>query len=80
MSRVLGAEKEKGRLDKFTVKCKLNKQGWQFPCEIVIYISNFDYGSILFNREFSEITTFVHRRLIDEMGYCQLDQNEPTTN
>ena len=46
----LDVEKEKRQLDHFAIKCKLSEHGWQVPCEITIYIPNFDYRSILFNR------------------------------
>ena len=54
----LDVEKEKRQLDQFTRKCKLNKRGWQVPCEIATYISDFNYGSILFNCEFAYTTCF----------------------
>ena len=62
----LDVENEKRRLDRFVTKCKLNERGWQIPCEIATYVSNFDYGSVLFNQEFVYITTFEYRRPIDE--------------
>ena len=66
----LHVENEKSRLDKFAVNCKLSKQGWQILCEIATYISDFHYGSILFNWEFAYITTFEHRWPIDKTFVC----------
>ena len=66
----LDVENENSRLDKFAVKCKLNEQGWQIPCEIATYVSDFHYGSVLFNREFTYITTFEYRQSIDEAFRC----------
>ena len=43
----LDVENEKDILDKFAVKCKLNKQGWQILCEIATYISKFHYARII---------------------------------
>ena len=62
----LDVENEKRRLDRFATKCKLNERGWQIPCEIATYVSNFDYRSVLFNQEFVYITAFEYRRPIDE--------------
>ena len=69
----LDIENEKSRLDKFTVKSKLNKRGWQVRCEIAIYSSDFHYGSILFNREFAYITTSDYRRPIDNKTFVCFD-------
>ena len=66
----IDVENEKSRLDKFAVKCKLNERGWQITCEITTYVSDFHYGSVLFNWEFSYITTFEYRRPIDETFTC----------
>ena len=66
----LDVENEKSRLDKFAVKCKLNERGWQIPCEIATYVSDFHYGSVLFNREFAYITTFEYGRPIDKTFAC----------
>ena len=41
----LDVENEKSRLEKFAVKCKLNKQGWQILCEIVTYVLIFTMGA-----------------------------------
>ena len=62
--------KMKSRLDRFAVNCKLNKQGWQIPCEIATYVSNFHYGSVFFNREFAYITTFEYRRPVEKTFAC----------
>ena len=43
---------------KFSKKCKLEKRGWQLPCEIATYLSDVHYSSILFNREFAYATSF----------------------
>ena len=69
----LDIENEKSRLDKFTVKWKLNKRGWQVRCEIAIYSSDFHYGSILFHREFAYITTSDYRRPIDNKTFICFD-------
>lgn len=76
----LDVENEKSRLDKFAVKSKLNERVWGIPCEIATYISNFQYGSILFNREFAYVTTFEYRQPIDEIGYCWLEWTDELTN
>ena len=60
----LDVEKEKRQLDQFARKCKLSKRGWQVPCSIIICISDFNYGSILFNREFPYTTWFEFTRQI----------------
>ena len=49
----LDVENEKDKVDKLAVKYKVNKCGWQILCKITTYISNFHYGSILFNQEFA---------------------------
>ena len=49
----LDVANEKTRLDNFAVNSKLNERGWQIPCKIPPYISNFQYDNILFNREFA---------------------------
>ena len=69
----LDVENENSRFNKFAVKCKLNERGWQTPCEIATYVSDFHNRSILFNQEFAYITTFEYRRLIDKtFGCCNL--------
>ena len=62
----LDVEKEKKQMDQFTRKCKLCERGWKVPCEIATYISNFNYGGILFNREFANTTCFEFKRQTDE--------------
>ena len=37
----LEVEKEKGQLGQFARKYKLSEPGWQVPCKIATYISNF---------------------------------------
>ena len=57
----LDVEKEKRYLNQLAKKCKLNERGWKVPCEITTYISDFHYGSILFNRDFAYVTCFEFR-------------------
>ena len=66
----LDVKNEMSILDKFAAKCKLNKRGWQIPCEIATYVSHFHYGSVFFNREFAYVTTFEYRRPIYETLLC----------
>ena len=62
----LDIEKGKRQLDQFARKCKLCERGWQVPCSIVTCISDFNYGCILFNREFTYTTYFEFTRQTDE--------------
>ena len=62
----LDVEKKKRSLDQFAKKCKLCKCSWQVPCEIVTYLSDFSYGSILFDRDYKYVTCFEFRRPSDE--------------
>ena len=69
----LEVEKEKRQLDQFAIKCKLSARGWQIHCKITTYISDFHYGSILFNRNFVYTTCFEFRRLTDTAFiYCNV--------
>ena len=61
----LDVEEEKRQLDQFAIKCKLSERGWQVPCKITTYISDFYYGSILFMRNFAYTTCFEFRRPTD---------------
>ena len=69
----LDLKNEKSRLDKFAVKCKFNKQDRQIPCDIATYVSDFHYGSILFNQQYAYITTFEYRRLTDNKTFTYCD-------
>ena len=57
----LNVEKEKRQLDQFARKCKLCERGWEVPCKITTYISDFQYGIILFNRNFAYPTGFAFK-------------------
>ena len=59
-------KEEKKQLDQFARKCKLSEQGWKVPCEIAMYISDFNYGGILFNREFTYTTCLEFKQQTDE--------------
>ena len=61
----LNVEEKKKQLDQIARKCKLCQQGLQVPCEITTYNSDFHYGSILFNRNFTYTTCFGFRRPTD---------------
>ena len=39
----LDVEKEKRQLHQFSRKCKLSERGWEVPCKIATYISDFHY-------------------------------------
>ena len=43
----------------------MNEAG-ESPYETATYVSDYQYGSILFNREFAYITTFEYRLPIDK--------------
>ena len=62
----LDVKKEKRQLDQFSRRCKLSERGWQVLCEIATYIFDFNYSSILFNREFAYTTCFKFGRQTNE--------------
>ena len=60
----LDVEKEKRNF-------KLSEHSWQVSCKITTHISDFNYGSILFNSEFMYTTCFEFRRSTDKTFlYC----------
>lgn len=58
--------KEKIFIDQFVRNCKLYKCSLQVACEIITYISDFNYDDILFDRELICVTCFEFRRPTDE--------------
>ena len=70
---MLDAEKEKRQLDQLIIKCILSEPSWQVLCEIMTYISDFHYGSILFNRNFAQTSCLEFRRPTDKaFVYCDI--------
>ena len=69
----LDVEKEKRQLNQFARKCKLSEGGWEVPCKITTYISDFHYGSILCNRTFAYTMYFKFRRTTNRtILYCDI--------
>ena len=53
--------------------CKLDRYSWQLPCEITAYRLDFNYGKILFSKEFKFVTTFEFRRQTNKTDvYCDI--------
>ena len=73
----LDVEKEKIQLDQFARKCKLGECGWQVTCEMTTKNSDFRYGIMLFNRNFTYTTCFEFRRPTDKINlYCDITVDE----
>lgn len=49
-------------LDQSTVKCILENNGWLLPCKIKNYLSNYEFGGVVFGKNYNFVTELKFER------------------